>query len=160
MNDELILPEADAPIVPVADSPDHSQPHSRKTILLGTIIAIVVIALATVLIIIVNKSPANPDDSPETSESDPSAFYYDANEFTAAMERAYESLYDFNDYESAEYYLQPYSATERMTAAQRYRFFSFYTEMYSEEYLDRPELVQKYSALADSALKSIREGAS
>lgn len=162
MDDELILPEADAPILPAADSPDPSSSRPRKTILLGTIIAIVFIALATALVIIITgkSSIPSPDDSSETSDSSSPTFYYDSDEFTAAMERAYESLHDFSDYEAAEYYLQPYSAIERMSAPQKYRFFSFYAEMYSEKYLNRPELAQKYTALADNTLKSIREGAS
>lgn len=161
MDDELILPESDAPITP-ANAPTPAKPRPRKTAIFVALAAVVFVALATSLIIIITGKSTTPeqpvnttDDTPPTDDTE--VFYYDQEEFTEALDHAFSCLEDKN-YSAVSFYLQPYSATERMTAVQKYRFYSVYAEMYSEAYLNNPELAQKYSALVSEALKSMREG--
>jgi len=161
MEDELILPEADTPIIPTDAPASGTEPRShKKNALIILAVVVFVILAASLVFIITNKStdsrPAETTDDPTSSEPSES-FYYNQEEFTDALDHAYSHL-DNQNYSGVEFYLKPYSAVERMTAAQRYRFYSIYAEMYSEAHLNEPESAQKYTELANDALKSIREG--
>ena len=162
MNEELILPETDEVIAPTGNTAvPPAKPHSRKSFIFIFIIiaAVTFIALAVSLIIIItSKSPTPPPtDSPDQPSQTQESFYYDVEEFANAMGSADFYLKDEN-YDAVEYYLSLYPSPERMTSAQKYRFYSINAELYDESHLNNAELAQKYSNLANRALQSIREG--
>lgn len=159
MDDELILPEADTPVAHLNDgAAPAGKNHSRRTVILAVVIAIVFVTLATSLIIVITQKPTPSEPIPETPEETDHSLIYDQSEFDDALNHAYDCLADGNYY-AINYYVNPYSATERMTLAQKYRFYSLYAEMYSESYINDVEQFQKYTDLVNSTLKSMREGA-
>lgn len=151
-SDDIILPEAG---VEVHVEPPASK-SNKKNIILAVLAAVVFLALVGALIYVIANNSSTPDpDAADLPRSD--AFRYDEEFFNNAIDEAEECITK-GDYITARELLAQYNLPERMTAAQRYRFYSALTSLYSESALNDAELRARYEALASQSLKEIRKG--
>ena len=154
MDDDLILPETSAEDF-VESTPPPKKSKTTAIVIVATA-AFLCLVGALIFVLLHNGSePNQPTQDQDTSEDTLSK--YDAQAFNNAMPMAEERL-EVKDYVGVEYYTKNYTLPEYMTLAQRYRYYSILTALYSEEHLNKPDLFMKYSAIADDTLKSIRKG--
>lgn len=150
-NDELIMPEAD---VEIHAEPVRPKPK-KKTTLFIALASVVFVALAGALVFVIlnnNRETASPQDT-QTEDY----FKYDSSVFSSIMDSAEDAI-AAGDYLSAREQLNNYNLTERMTASQKYRFYSIFASIYDETALNDATLHDRYQALADQSLEEIRKG--
>ncbi|MBR3319754.1 hypothetical protein IKG20_00370 [Candidatus Saccharibacteria bacterium] len=158
-DDDIILPETEA--IDYSDAPVPPKPHEKKTLAIAISAAIVLLVLCGALIFVViqknHSAPENSEDDTSTAEDSSPLYNIDADEFNDTMNLV-DNFINLNDHYEAENYLRSFSAVERMTAVQRYRYYSAFAKLYSKEHKNDPELEKTYSMKAEQALNEIREG--
>ncbi len=154
-SDDIILPEADAEI---HVEPPTSKP--KKTTAIIIISSVVFLALAGALIFIIIRS-SNDAQQPEPTDIDhptTDTFKYD-NEFVNDIVNQAEENIKKGDYLAArEALISQDILPERMTASQKYRYYSALASLYGENALNEPKLYERYDALAAQNLEAIRKG--
>jgi len=154
MDDEIILPETD-----IDESVNPTLPSKKskpKLIIIFSVIGLICLTTALVYVVI-DKSSNIPAPSSDTSNADEDALKYDEDAFNEAMAKAEERL-SVEDYFAVKYYIKEFSLPEKMTLAQRYRYYTLLADLYSEKHLNDSELRAKYSSSAKSTLELIRKG--
>ena len=150
--DDIILPEATN--LPHLDPSPESNSKSGRKKLIFAIVAFVVLVAAAVVILVV---AANRSDDEPVSPTETSVIKYDASELQAALSSANDRL-EAGDYSAAKFILDNNSATERMTTAQRYRYYDLMRRLYLDSALGVPELAARYSTLAEETRQAILNG--
>ena len=154
-SDDIILPEADAEI---HVEPPTSKP--KKTTAIIIISSVVFLALAGALIFVIIRSSNNAQQLEPTDIDHPTTdtFKYD-NEFVNDIVNQAEENIKKGDYLAArEALISQDILPERMTASQKYRYYSALASLYGENALNEPKLYERYDALAAQNLEAIRKG--
>jgi len=152
-HDDVILPENDADVHVGATS---SKPH-KKHIAFFLAALVMFIALSGSLAYAIFNSTTNDPEPIDDSTPPADTFKYDREEFNEAMDKAEERLIA-RDFVAIDSILSDYAVPERMTASQKYRYYSFLARLYSEENLNNTELAEKSEAIAAESLNEIRKG--
>lgn len=153
-DEELILPEV--------ESFDHSDPtppaqSGKKSFVFSIVIGAAFVVLLGALLFVIFK-PSDNSSEPSADDGNSSEFaVYDSNEFNEAIDLVEDRL-SVRDYISVDYYLSKYPLPERMTTAQKYRYYSALAAYYSKEHKNDPILFTEYSALAEENLNLLRKG--
>ncbi|MBQ1528593.1 hypothetical protein IIZ77_03030 [Candidatus Saccharibacteria bacterium] len=154
-SDDIILPEADVEI-----HVEPPSPKSRKKTTLWLIVAAIgFLALSGALVFVItnNKPKEEPEPSVVKPSSEEENFKYDTAVFNDIVDRSEEHIKK-GDYLAAQKLLDQYSMPERMTTAQKYRYYSTLALLYAENAMNDLGLHDQYEALANQSLEAIRKG--
>ncbi|MBQ3293684.1 hypothetical protein IJG96_00935 [Candidatus Saccharibacteria bacterium] len=151
-SDDIILPEADVEIHAEPPAPN----RRKKTTLLISIAAIVFLALLGTLVFAIVKSTDSKEEVvPDTPSEE--TFVYDNSSFNDAIDQAEEYIKS-GDYLAARESLQQFPVPERMTSAQRYRYYSTLALLYADNAMQDRALYERYTDLAKRNLEAIQKG--
>ena len=159
--DNLILPETDVASATIgASNGRRLKPHatpklSRERILIIAMGVIIIGLSAALTIVLVNHSNESATELASTITLDTTR--YNHADLKAAFDGAEASL-RVRDLASADTYLKDYSAVERMTSAERYRYYLIMAELYGTSGYNNPSRAATYQNLAEGALDAIRKG--
>ena len=152
--DGIILPESqNAPEIAkaLADQTDRSQSsHKLSKFLILAIVASVGFLVTLFLLVFNGNSATRCDSSSQSSNS----FKYDSAELKTALDQVEDRL-SLGDLSCAEDQIGKFSIPERMTAAQRYRFYNLYIKLYGENGRNNPSRVESFTRLAQESLNAI-----
>lgn len=149
-SDDIILPEV--------DTEPHTEPAlpqpAQKPRLLAILTAVAFLVLVGALVfVIINNNNQPVSNEPVATEP----FYYDNNDFNEQMNEA-ELRMSEGDYFAARDIIKKNALIERMTASQKYRYYSILVALYDESALNDPAERAQYEALAAQTLAEIRKG--
>lgn len=150
--DDLILPETDLQ-QPTGSVAPRSEKRTWPLIAFG-VVAFCLLAGALIFVIF-HHDPDPPTEDPELSAD--SSYKYDDLTFNDNITAA-ENFLRIGDYVSAQSTLEKYSLPERMTAFQKYRYYTTLALLYSETSIADPELAEQYRIYAADNLEIVRKG--
>ncbi len=154
-HDDVILPEND---VDISIGAGDSKPRKKRLVFIIIAVILFVTLSGSLAYAILNNGTDQPDVPPIDEPNPPiEIFKYDRDSFNAAIDSAEERLLA-RDYIAVESILSEFAVPERMTASQKYRYYSFLAQLYSKDNLNDPDLAQKSEEIAAESLNEIRKG--
>lgn len=153
---DLILPEANVELH-AAPAPSQREKKPHLFLILGGI-AFVILAGALLFVILGHSSDSSTDpEEPDTFSIE--SYKYDDLAFNDNITAA-ENYLRTGDYLSAKSTLEKYPLPERMTAFQKYRYYTTLALIYSDSAIGDPELAERYRIYAAENLDLVRKGES
>lgn len=152
-SDDIILPETSEIVHEEAPAPKKSPKNKKPLLIVASVVGFLVLAGSLVFVILSSTKSSEP----EPTEKETPAGKYDADELQEILDMADNRIKN-GEYTSAKQLLEAYSATERMTATQRYRYCVLFSKIYAPSALNDEALARKYNTLAEYARELIIKG--